>query len=51
MEIVYGQKVAYPMLDPLCAKQRLTFRAMAVPAGIIGNTFVVAMITPVYMSA
>ena len=51
MEVVNGQKIAHAMLDPLRAKQCLAFRTMPVPAGIIGNTLVVAVIAPVYMSA
>jgi hypothetical protein len=51
MEVVDGQKIARAILDPLGAKQRLAFRAMAVPAGIIGNTLVVTMVAMINVPA
>jgi hypothetical protein len=43
VEIVHGQKIPRPALDPSCPPQRLAFGTMPVSAGVAGNMLVIAM--------
>ena len=51
MEVVHGQQVPSPALDPTGPQQRLAFRAVPVSAGVVGNMFVVAMVASIDVAA
>jgi hypothetical protein len=51
MEVMHGQKVPCSQLDPTGPQQGLTFRAMPVSAGVIGDTLVIAVVAAVDVAA
>ena len=51
MKVGNGQKLSHPLLEPLLFGHNLAFRAMAVAAGVIGDSFVVAVAASFDMAA
>ena len=51
MKIVRGEDFGHSLLDPLCTREGLALRAMAVPAAVVARPLVIAGVAAFEMPA